>query len=339
VAPTCTLLAGLLGLTPCGVTNAEPRIETVDLHVDLPYQVNYRSKTFARGTGQFVVDWLAPSGVTAAVFPLFVPRSVAGGRTLQQFESMFLSVSRLAAASSVYSLAPCKVPSDRVGVFFSFEGMEPFARAPEALASWAARGVRLFGLVHSEDNSLASSSGNPRPHTYGLTPQGGDVVRQVHALGGIIDVSHASDEAFSDIANLALNDGQPIVASHSSARALVSHPRNLTDAQIRTIARTGGVVGINFHSRFLRQGPGIATLEDVTQHIRHVLDLVGPDHVAIGSDFEGDIRAPEGLLDVRGLPALARALRGQGVPEHHLQKLFGANARRLLCSVKGVPRK
>lgn len=327
------MLAVLLGVTPCAVSNAEPLVPVVDLHVDLPYQVNFRSRSFASGTGQFVADWLASSGVRAVVFPLFVPRDVAGGPSLQRFEAAFLSVSRLSAASSVYSLAPCNAAAGRVGVFFSFEGMEPFARDPEVLATWAARGVRLFGLVHSQDNSLASSSGTPGPHSYGLTQRGYDVVRSVHAAGGIIDVSHASDEAFTDIANQALNEGKPIVASHSNARALAAHPRNLTDAQIRTIARTGGVVGINFHSRFLRRSAAAATLEDVTRHILHMLDLVGPDHIAIGSDFEGDIRAPQGLEDVRGLPSLARALRGAHVTEQQLQKLFGANARRLLCPV------
>src|SRR5262249_39827015 len=134
----------------------------------------------------------------------------------------------------------------------------------------------------------------------------------------------------ADVLAEARKDGAPVVASHSNARALTAHPRNLTDEQIRGIAASGGVVGVNLYSRFLATGRR-ARIDDVVRHVKHLVRTAGVDHVAIGSDFEGDIEPPVGMESVRGFPRLFAALRAGGLPYEGVAKVFGGNALRLLC--------
>jgi membrane dipeptidase len=212
----------------------------------------------------------------------------------------------------------------------SFEGAGPLAEAPESLDAWVARGVRVVGLVHTEHNALASSSGDNRRVEYGLTDAGKQLVRRAHALGVPVDVSHASDRAVDDVLALARETRGVVVATHSNARALCDHPRNLTDAQLRGIAASGGVVGLNFHQPFVVRGRP-AKLDDVVRQALHLLRVAGPEHVALGADFEGGIRPAQGLEDASHFPDLARALRRAGVSESGVRKVFAENALRVLC--------
>jgi len=217
-----------------------------------------------------------------------------------------------------------------VRTFYAFEGAGPLADDPEALLLWAKRGLRIVGLVHTYANELASSSGDREPKPFGLTEKGKVFVRRAFALGLILDVSHASDRAVEDILSLANEAHGVVVATHSNARALADHPRNLTDAQIRAIAATGGVIGVNFHGPFLARGRR-ARLRDVVQQFQHLRRTVGIDHLAIGSDFEGDIRPPDELRDASRFPELASALLRAGFVPDEVRKIFSQNALRLLC--------
>jgi len=217
-----------------------------------------------------------------------------------------------------------------VRTWLSFEGAGPLAAAPESLTAWVARGVRVVGLVHTEHNALASSSGDKRPITYGLTEAGRDIVRRAHALGVPVDVSHASDRAVTEVLALAGKTGGVVIATHSNARRLADHPRNLTDEQLRGIAATGGVVGLNFHGPFVVRGRP-ATLDDVVKQALYLVKLAGVDHVAIGADFEGGISPARGLENAQGFFDLEKALLAAGLPEAAVAKVFAQNALRVLC--------
>src|SRR5688500_9026361 len=158
-----------------------------------------------------------------------------------------------------------------VEAFYAFEGAGPLANDLDTVFRWARRDVRFYGLVHAEDNALASSAGygaTPPDKTSGLTTVGAELVRRVHATGGIVDVSHASDATFADVIRAATADDRVVVATHSNARTVAPHARNLTDAQLRAIAERRGVVGVNFHSPYLLGGAGRAELSDVVRHLR-----------------------------------------------------------------------
>ncbi|RYZ01758.1 MAG: dipeptidase [Myxococcales bacterium] len=309
---------------------AEPRYEVVDLHVDLPYQLGYRGKSLQQGTGQAGLGALSAGGVRGVVLPLFVPRDASPtGPRLVDLEESYLRVLRELQRGPELALPGCGEASG-VRTWLAFEGAGPLADAPESLGAWVARGVRIVGLVHTEHNALATSSGDARPVRYGLTDAGKALVRRAHALGVAVDVSHASDRAVADVLAVARETSGLVVATHSNARALCDHPRNLTDEQVRGIAATGGVVGLNFHSPFVVRGRP-AELADVVDQARHLVRVAGEDHVAIGADFEGGIRPARGLSDASRFPALARALSRGGLREAAIKKLLSENALRVLC--------
>lgn len=312
---------------------AEPRpVPVVDLHVDLSYQFNYRGRPFAEGTGQYRAAELVRAGVLGIVLPLYIPKSVhPTGPRLVDLERSYASVFEALVQTPPYRLPGCAPQQRKVKTWLAFEGAAPLGDATLSVAPWLARGVRLFGLVHSYDNRLAGSSASTA--NLGLTDEGRSLVKRIHALGGVIDVSHASDRATNELIELSRRDGRPVVATHSNARSLAPHPRNLSDAQLKGIAATEGVVGINFHQTFLARHGRNATLSDVVRHVRHIARVAGIDTVALGSDFEGDIRPVAALSDASRFQRLAEALRKDGMSEGEIRKVFYENALRVLCPV------
>jgi membrane dipeptidase len=309
----------------------------VDLHVDLSYQAMWKQKTLSHGSGQYEAAWLRESGVSGVVLPLFVPNGASpGGPQMKHLDKAHATLERELPGIAPYTTRTCQ-GGDGVEAFYAFEGSAPLGRELDSVFRWARRGVRFYGLVHSQDNLLATSAGygpKLRSKQSGLSATGKELVRRVHATFGIVDVSHASDAAVADVLRHAAADDCPVVATHSNARALANHARNLTDAQLRAIAERGGIIGVNFHSPFLLGGSGRAELSDVVRHIRHIARVAGIDAVAIGSDFEGGIRPPRELQDARGFPRLARALLDDGFTQREVERILEKNARRLLCRTR-----
>lgn len=334
-----TVLAAATLTATWPTASAQPKVPgVVDLHVDLPYQITAKGRPASEGSGEYTARWLEAAGIRGAVLPLYVPKDVRpDGPQMVDLERVHRD-----ATAALSNLQPwvvnragggCEALRRGTGTaaFFSFEGVTPLGFDLSAVERWVSRGVHLFGLVHAYDTPVASSSGYTfRTPAYGLTRRGKELVRRIAAHGGIVDVSHASDEAIRDVLQLAKARGSVVVASHSNARAVAPHPRNLTDAQIRGIAESGGVVGIAFHAPFLTNSSS-ARISDVVRHILHVRQVAGIDAVALGSDFEGGIRPPAELADVRGFPRLAEALRQAGLTQTEVEQVFGRNAERVLC--------
>jgi membrane dipeptidase len=318
-------------LLPAPAASRSRPFGVVDLHVDLSYQSNYEGRSFTEGTGQFRAAELAGAGVVGVVLPLFVPKRVSpAGPRLEDLEHSYRRVYGELAASTAYRLPGCIPANGGVRTFLAFEGAGPLAGKGAELAAWGLRGLRVLGLVHTQANALASSSGDPQQKAFGLTPAGRDTVRAAAALGMAVDVSHASDRATREVLALAAELGTPVVATHSNARALAYHPRNVRDEELRGIARTGGVVGVNFHSSFLRPG-GKGQLADVVAQVLHLARIMGAEHVAIGSDFEGDIRPAEGLENATRYQHLAQALLVAGLSAEQVEGIMAKNALRVLC--------
>lgn len=336
----CRLSAiGLVSITMSSVAqsaastpNRQP-FPVVDLHVDLSYQVNYEQRSVHAASGQLIAGELLGAGVYGLVLPLFIPHDASpSGPRMVDIENSYANMVRLLETTPPYSLPGCHQVPGRVHTWFSFEGSAPFVGHADQVQKWVNNGVRIWGLVHSHDNALASSAGLGMPRKgvkYGLTEEGKSLVRAIHAAGGIVDVSHASDKAIADIIELAKADHKPLIASHSNARGVAHHARNLTDQQLREMAALGSVIGINFHGEYLAVGRK-ATLQDVIHHMRYIKDLVGIEHVGIGSDFEGSIEPPEGLDDVRYYPLLAKTMSEAGFSDREIELVFSGNVLRLL---------
>jgi membrane dipeptidase len=334
LAPALALAVLTLLLAPLPLRGAEPAerpVAVVDLHVDLSYETNYQGRPFATGSGQFRAADLARAGVVGVVLPLFVPREVApGGPRVSDFESSYARVYGELAHTPPFRLPGCLPADGGVKTWFAFEGSGPLASTPEALTGWAARGVRIVAPVHTWHNELASSSGDHPAESFGLTAAGKTFARAAVRAGMLLDVSHASDRAARELLAVAAQTHAPVVATHSNARALAAHPRNLADRELTAIAQAGGVVGVNFHSPFVVSGRP-ATLADVVRQVRYLVRVMGATHVAIGSDFEGDIRPPAELADVSGYQRLAAALARDGLTREEIAAIFSRNALRLLC--------
>jgi membrane dipeptidase len=219
-----------------------------------------------------------------------------------------------------------------VGVLH-LEGAEAIDPGLESLELWYAGGLRSLGPVWSRANDFAHgvpfiSPASPDQGP-GLTDGGRRLVRRCAELGILVDVSHLNQAGFWDLAKLDLG---PVVASHSAAHALCPTSRNLTDPQLDAIGASGGLVGIVFACPFLR--PDFADDEDtplelIARHARYVADRIGPEHVGLGSDFDG-ATIPRGVGGVEGLPLVLEALAGAGFTAAEVQAIAWGNWRRVL---------
>lgn len=188
----------------------------------------------------------------------------------------------------------------------------------ETVADW---GVRLMNLTWNQANLISGS--NCRESERGLTAHGRDFVRELERCGIYADVSHLSDAGFWDLARMA---HRPIVASHSNARALCPHRRNLTDDMFRAIRDSGGVVGMNYYAPFVGLSGDIDAL---AEHIEHFLALGGEKTLCFGSDFDGCDVLVRGIDGLESITYLYNALRQRGYSESLLEDLFWNNLRRL----------
>ena len=221
------------------------------------------------------------------------------------------------------------VEGGRIAGLLSLEGAEPLMGDPEMIRVFHRLGVRMISLTWNWRNPFADGVAASRAESR-LTDLGLEAIGEMERLGIILDVSHLSDSCFWDVAEVA---GRPFIASHSNCRALCNHPRNLTDDMIRAIADHGGVVGINFAPDFIHKEK--ATLSRVVDHIDHVVEVAGIDHVGLGSDFDGIRSTPEGLEDVSRLPGITEELLRRGYSEGEIRKILGGNHLRVFREVIG----
>ena len=194
-------------------------------------------------------------------------------------------------------------------------------------------GVRLLTLTWYFENSLGfPRSLEPDAMARGLKPFGLEVVKRMQELGMIVDVSHLSDGGFWDVVNLAAERGnKPFVASHSNARSVHGHPRNLSDEMLKALADSGGVAGVNFYPNFLGfEEKG--SVDQIIRHIRGIHKVAGIDAVAIGTDFDG-FDDPHEISDCSKLGLLSNALSNVGYSEDEIEKICWKNAMRVIEEV------
>lgn len=190
------------------------------------------------------------------------------------------------------------------------------------------RGVRMMSLTWNFENELAFPA--CADQTRGLKERGFAFVEEMQRLGMIVDVSHLSDAGFYDVCCTAK---RPFVASHSNARAMRDHCRNLTDDMIRRLADCGGVMGLNYYGEFLC-ADGRSTMDQIAAHARHIADVGGVGCLALGSDFDGFDGGSE-LADCSAVPRLAGALRRCGFTAAEVEKIFWGNVLRVYADTIG----
>lgn len=194
------------------------------------------------------------------------------------------------------------------------------------------RGIRLVTLTWNYENCFGfPNSRDASRMALGLKPFGIETVQRMLELGMMVDVSHLSDGGFYDVAKICKSFQKPFVASHSCARTLCSHPRNLTDDMLRILGEGGGVAGINFYGAFLNEAGG-SDVDSMMRHIRHMVNQAGIEAVAIGTDFDGFDGGSE-IADASQMPKLFEALRSGGFKEDEIEKIAWKNAVRVMREV------
>ncbi len=199
----------------------------------------------------------------------------------------------------------------------------------ENLQHFAQRGIVYMTLCHNGDNDICDSARGSSTH-HGVSAFGRQVIREMNRLGIMVDLSHAAESSFYDALDIS---EQPIVCSHSSCRALCDHPRNLTDDQMRALAAKGGVMQVTMYNGFLVKD-GEATIEDAMRHLEYAIDVMGIDHVGIGTDFDGD-GGIRGMASSSDMINFTRQLLTRKYSEVDIQKIWGGNFLRVMRQVQG----
>ena len=190
------------------------------------------------------------------------------------------------------------------------------------------RGIVYVTLCHNGDNEICDSARGNQTHG-GVSAFGAQVISEMNRLGIMVDLSHAHEKSFYDALELSKT---PIVCSHSSARALCDHPRNLTDDQMRALAQKGGVAQTTLYHGFLKKD-GEATILDAMAHLEHAIDVMGIDHVGLGTDFDGD-GGIRGLADASELLNFTRQLLARRFSRQDIQRIWGGNFLRVMQQVQ-----
>lgn len=308
----------------------------LDSHCDTPTKL-LRGRDLSKDNDLAHIDIpkLKRGGVDAAFFALYIParlsEAAAYDYALRQYD-VVRDMVESNSDSVAFALSEAQAHENKSkGLFSVFLGLEngsPIGHSIERINEFYDKGVRYMTLCHSRDNQICDSCTGGKTWG-GLSPFGREVVAEMNRLGMLVDVSHISDEAFRDVLECS---SKPVVATHSCCRALCSHPRNMTDDMIKALAAKGGVIQINFYPVFLQEdyeldSPSsvLPSFTRIVDHIDHVVELVGIDHVGIGSDFDGIEVAPDGLEDISKMPVLFEELRRRGYSESDLTKLASGN--------------
>ena len=199
------------------------------------------------------------------------------------------------------------------------------------LRHFADRGIVYMTLCHNGDNDICDSASKSNQTHGGVSQFGAEVIAEMNRLGILVDMSHAGEKSFYDALDISK---KPIVCSHSSARALCDHPRNLTDDQMRALAAKGGVAQTTIYNGFLRKDAQ-ATILDVMAHLEHAIDVMGIDHVGLGTDFDGDGGVP-GMADSSELLNFTRQLLRMRYSDEDIQKIWGGNFLRVMAEAQKV---
>lgn len=318
-------------------------------------------------------------GLSAQFFSVYVSQKFAtnGGaarRALEMIDGVNRAVERnrkdLSLATSVSEIRRAK-RQGKIAALLGIEGGAAIENSLAALRGFYRLGARYMTLTHMHPTDWADSSTAPARHN-GLTEFGKAVVAEMNRLGMMVDVSHVSDKTMSDVLDIST---APVIASHSSARELSFHPRNIPDDLLRRVATNGGVVMVNFFTAYI--DPRVRQRYDQLQsqvdalrikfkddrerlreerkklfasklpptpltvlieHIEHIAKVAGFDHVGLGSDFDGISSLPEGIQDVSQFPNITYELLVRGHCEKDIRKILGENLLRAFSEVEQVAR-
>jgi len=217
----------------------------------------------------------------------------------------------------------------KVAAIISIEGGEALEGDISNLRMFYRMGVRSICLTWNHRNEIADGVGESNADR-GLTAFGREVIKEMNSLGMLVDLAHISEKSFWDVMEYT---DKPVIVSHSNAKKICPHKRNLTDEQIMAIKNNGGVIGINLYPWFLNK-TGIASIKDVIMHIEHIASLTGEEHIGIGADFDGIESTPEDIGGVEDIHKIIDELQKLNYPQTFIDKFASGNFLRMLKLIK-----
>lgn len=314
-----------------------------DLHCDTLLEMYLKNKPLSELDGHINLEKLEKGGALVQCFAAFLPTHEAAEEEnikLSPYELFNAMADLFDAQMSAYpdKIAPARCLADirrnaaegRISAVLTLEDAVLLDGKIERVDELYSRGVRMAALTWNYENSLGfPNSPDPAQHARPLKEFGLEAVSRMNELGMIVDVSHLSEGGFWSVAE---QSTRPFVASHSCARALCGHSRNLTDAQLRAIAEHGGVCGVNFYSAFLT-GTSYTANADIVRHMQYIKNVAGIETVALGSDFDG-IDCELELRDYSRFDELVSAM-SRAFSDDEIDLILSGNALRVFKDVVG----
>lgn len=314
----------------------------LDSHTDTPMIFPGQFNIGLKEGGKVNLPLMEEGMVDAAIMVAYIPQGKRDDESLQQatdfamnrlneiHRQMEINRGRMNIARTSQEVWVTK-DAGKKAIMLGLENGYAIGKDIRNIARFKELGVSYITLCHNGSNDICDSARGDAEWG-GLSPFGKEVVAEMNRLGILVDVSHAAESTFYDALEIST---QPIIASHSSARALCNHPRNLTDDQLKALAEKQGVVQICLYKGFINEDAEKASLTDAIRHINHIVDLIGINHVGIGSDFDGDgeligCRASNELINIT-----LRLLK-DGYKENDIAKIWGGNLLRVMSRVQSA---
>ena len=307
------------------------RVLTLDTHCDTP-MLFPQGIRFDQRDPRILVDLpkMTEGRLDATIMVAYLPQPTENPTAYA--DNIFDQIETICANNSEY-VRIARTPADlwenkragRKSIMLGIENGIALDGKLENLQHFKDRGIVYMTLCHNGDNDICDSASKSNQTHGGVSTFGEQVIHEMNRLGILVDMSHAGEKSFYDALDIS---SKPIVCSHSSARALCDHPRNLTDDQMRTLAAKGGVAQTTIYNGFLRKD-GEATIRDVVAHLEHAIQVMGIDHVGLGTDFDGD-GGVRGLADASELINFTRQLLRKRYSEQDIQKIWGGNFLRVM---------
>ena len=314
--------------------NMHKRVLTLDTHCDTPMFFP-KNVDFSTRDQQLLVDLhkMTEGHQDATIMVAYLPQPTDNPTVFA--DNIFDKIETIVAQNSSY-ISIVHTPADLwmnkhrglKSIMLGIENGIALDGKLENLQHFAERGIVYMTLCHNGDNDICDSARGNHTHN-GVSAFGRQVISEMNRLGIMVDMSHAGEKSFYDALELST---QPIVCSHSSCRALCDHPRNLTDQQMRALAQKGGVMQVTLYNGFLVKD-GEATIEDAMRHLQHAIQVMGIDHVGLGTDFDGD-GGIRGLANSSELIHFTRQLMARHFNEDDIQKIWGGNFLRVMQQVQ-----
>ncbi len=307
----------------------------VDAHCDTITKIMELDTGFYKNNGHIDLERLKNSGsflqfFAAFIEPAYVPTNSIK-RALQiidRFHEEIATYNDEIMLCCNYNDIEGAVNAGKVAAMLSIEGGEALQGDLSILRMFYKLGVRSICLTWNYRNEIADGVKDGETGG-GLTPFGKKVIREMNKLGMLVDLSHISERGFWDVIKESSN---PVIASHSNAKKICSHIRNLNDDQIIAIKENGGVIGINLYPDFLNNS-GEAELKDVINHIEYISGLIGIEHIGLGADFDGIEKLPLGIGGVQDIYKIFNELEKLNYSSQNIEKIAGGNFLRLIKNI------